>query len=126
RAGKRVAFLIDNPTLPDPTDCMERRVMKYWLVRALASGQETNCTVSLADHLKETADYLQMVQALKAAHPDMLVLDPTPLLCDEAHGICSISENGRFLYSYGDHVSDTAGTKIARRFIPELTADALR
>ncbi|WP_222105739.1 hypothetical protein [Paraburkholderia sp. BCC1885] len=37
----------------------------------------------------------------------MLIFDPVPTPCDMQKGICSISRDGKFLYSDGDHISDS-------------------
>jgi peptidoglycan/LPS O-acetylase OafA/YrhL len=122
KAGKRVALIVDNPTLPDPAQCMERSAMKYRVIRVLGRPDLAACTLPYNDYLKVTQHYRTMIAELQTLHPKLLVLDPAPLLCDEARGVCPISQNGSFLYSYGDHVSDYSNTIVARRFIPEMNA----
>ncbi|WP_082754751.1 acyltransferase family protein [Burkholderia savannae] len=119
-AGKRVALLVDNPTLPDPHDCMERSAMRYRIVRALASPNENACTLSYRKHLETTKEYRVLVDQLQKNHPNLLVLDATPILCDIRNDTCPISKDGNYLYSYGDHVSDYASTMIAHAFLPKL------
>ncbi|MGA7777381.1 MAG: acyltransferase family protein [Paraburkholderia sp.] len=122
KAGKRVALIVDNPTLPDPAQCMERSSMKYGVMRMLGGPDLAACTLHYGDYLKVTQQYREMIAKLQALHPKLLVLDPAPLLCDETHGTCPISQNGNFLYSYGDHVSDYASEMLARHFAPEMNA----
>jgi len=125
RAGKRVVLVIDNPTLPDPRGCMDRRLSGFAAVRALLSLHKTgvesdHCTIAYNAHLAATAKYRAIVSKLQTAYSDLLVFDPTPILCDVSKGICPIARNGKYLYSYGDHISDTANGLIAAQLLAQL------
>jgi hypothetical protein len=76
--------------------------------------------VRYTDHLQGTRAYQEFVQRLKKRNPDVLVFDPTPLLCDIPANKCTITEGRNFLYSYGDHISDYASSKIARQLLGEM------
>jgi hypothetical protein len=111
KAGKRAVFVVDNPTLPDPKTCMDRSIERFGAMRWLAARGRTEswddrCSVPLARHLSETAQYRELVKKLASANPDLIVFDPTPYLCNMSEGVCPIAKNGQFLYSYADHVSD--------------------
>jgi peptidoglycan/LPS O-acetylase OafA/YrhL len=119
-AGKNVVFVIDNPTVvserEDARDCT--RVTLLPLVeRALG---RRDCTLSLAAHRAETADYRELVTWLADRHPALRIFDTEPLLCDLAVGACPVSSGSSMLYSYGDHISDTGADRIAERLIPFL------
>jgi hypothetical protein len=80
----------------------------------LRRKENPRCTLRYRDHLAGTQPYRQLIAALQQRHPKLTVYDPTPLLCDTAHDVCRITDAGRFLYSYGDHISDYANSRIAK------------
>jgi hypothetical protein len=55
----------------------------------------------------------------------MVVYDPTPLLCDIPNNVCRVTEDGKFLYSYGDHISDFANSMIAKDMEEKFQAAGL-
>lgn len=119
QAGRRVVFVIDNPTFPDPTSCISGGATSNpFLNQFLRRKESPRCTIRYADHLAGTLTYRQFVGELKRLHPDLTVYDPTPLLCDIPHNVCTITQDGKFLYSYGDHISDYANSMIARDMLP--------
>ena len=115
QAGKRVVFVIDNPTFPDPTSCISGGVTASpFLNQFLRRKENPLCTIRYTDHLAGTRAYRQFIGELQRLHPGLTVYDPTPLLCDIPRNLCTITHEGKFLYSYGDHISDYANTLIAR------------
>jgi hypothetical protein len=70
--------------------------------------------------MKGTRAYQVFLKQLQAQNPELLIFDPLPELCDLTKNTCSISEGNNFLYSYGDHISDYASSKIAKRLLPLL------
>ena len=118
-SGKRVVFVIDNPTLPDPSSCISGDMTPFaWLNKFIYRNVNPYCTVQYSDHIKGTAPYQEFLKHLQAANPSLVVFDPLPELCDIPNNICTYAEGGNFLYSYGDHISDYAGSKIARELLP--------
>lgn len=119
KSGKRVVFVIDNPTLPDPSSCISGDMTPLaWLNKLIYRNVNPHCTVQYTDHIKGTAPYQTFLKQLQAANPSLLVFDPLQQLCDIPNNICTYAENRIFLYSYGDHISDYAGSKIARELLP--------
>ncbi len=115
QAGKRVWFVIDNPTFPDPRSCISGGATNSpTLNQVLRRKENPRCTLRYSDHLAGTQPYRQLISALQQQHPKLTVYDPTPLLCDTAHDVCRITDAGKFLYSYGDHISDYANSMIAK------------
>lgn len=115
QAGKRVMWIIDNPTFPDPRSCISGGATNSPVLNEVLRRKENpRCTISYSDHLAGTHAYREFVNQLQRLHPVMFVYDPTPLLCDISHDICSVAHEGKFLYSYGDHISDYANSLIAR------------
>lgn len=113
-SGKKVVLLVDNPTLPHPEDCLERTT-SIDLVNQLLVQKNPKCTLSLDWHLTLSKQYFHLLNEAKAAYPnDVRIYDATHLLCDENERICSHQRNGRFLYSYTDHISGYAADLIGR------------
>jgi hypothetical protein len=123
--GKRVVFVIDNPTLPDPNSCISGGLTRFeFLNSVLKRNQNPSCQLRFTDHLKGTAAYQEFITKLMHNNPALLVYDPLPLLCDLPADICTIAKEGKFLYSYGDHISDHAGMLMAKDMLPLI--DAMR
>ena len=119
RANKKVVFVIDNPTLPDPSSCIEGAMTSLPVLnRLLYRAANPNCKMTYTDHLTGTAAYQQLIKRLTARNPELLVFDPVPLLCDIPANQCTYHEVKYFLYSYGDHISDYANSKIAKQLLP--------
>ena len=107
-AGKRVIFVMDNPALPDPKDCINRTTPFETLNRLLPSAND-DCEISLSEFTYQTALYRTLLEQLKESYPDRVeIFDPTDIYCDRARDLCGPRRNGRFLYSYTDHISDYA------------------
>jgi peptidoglycan/LPS O-acetylase OafA/YrhL len=121
QAGKRVVFVVDNPTFPDPRSCISGGMTSSsFLNQFLYRKQNPRCTIRYTDHLAGTGAYRQFVAALAKNHPQLTVYDPTPLLCDISRNECAITRDGKYLYSYSDHISDFANSLIARELIPVI------
>jgi hypothetical protein len=121
--GKRVVFVIDNPTLPDPNSCITGGLTPFEsLNKVLRRAENPYCKLKYSDHIKGTAPFQHFISKLKQANPALLVYDTLPLLCDIPADICTIERDGKFLYSYGDHISDYAGMLIADQLLPLIEA----
>ncbi len=121
QAGKRAVFVIDNPTFPDPTSCISGGATpNSFLNRFLRRKENPRCAIHYSDHLAGTQAYRQFIGELKRLHPGLAIYDPTPLLCDIPNNVCTIIQDGKFLYSYGDHISDYANSMIARDMLPVI------
>lgn len=70
KAGKKVYFLIDNPSLPHPKDCISRAI-------SIAAENKKSCSKILHRRKK----YLELVARFKAAAPFVEIVDPTSVLC---------------------------------------------
>ena len=51
---------------------------------------------------------------------DVVVFDIASFLCDVAKDNCTYHEGRQFLYSYGNHISDVASSKIAKKILLKL------
>jgi hypothetical protein len=109
RAGKDVAFLVDNPEITDnPAACVVARPI------TLLSRHAT-CSVPRSEHERAIREF----RASLAAHvtrTGALVVDPTDAVyCDEH--TCSVTKDGASLYAYTDHLSDVGNAKVAALFL---------
>jgi hypothetical protein len=119
---KKVVFFIDHPAFPDPKSCISGGLTNNeFLNKIFYRKLNPRCSISYEQYRIDSARYYKWVEELKQRHPDMLVYDPAPLLCDIANNRCDISVNGKFLYSYGDHLSDYANSLIAKDLLPRIS-----
>lgn len=119
--GKQVVLLVDNPFLPDPRNCVAGGMTASPLLNQVLRRQPNpRCTLRWSDHLAGTAAYRQLLEALMNDNPQLIVYDPTPLLCDAGRNECSTTRDGKFLYSYSDHYSDVANSLIAKDLLATL------
>ncbi|WP_406867163.1 acyltransferase family protein [Paraburkholderia fungorum] len=120
-AGKRVVLMLDNPELRDPRQCMDRRPLAWPFVRHVLGVSDINpaqrCAISYRSYLDGTSAYRSVVDQMKARHPDLTVYDPTSVLCDPQRRVCPMTMNKKYLYSYGDHMSDYANGLVAEQFL---------
>jgi peptidoglycan/LPS O-acetylase OafA/YrhL len=108
-AGKKVVLLVDNPTFPDPKDCLGRKIAVKALAQLLRPTQNPACTLTIARHLELSEKYRRLLDDVKSKYPkEVTVFDTIKYLCDTDGGVCLPYKNGRLLYSYSYHLSDYA------------------
>lgn len=114
RLNKKVIFLVDNPTLPHPEDCISR-VSNIAVIDWLWGRQRNSkCVITYKEYLQSTEKYRAMIADLKKRFGDqLLIFETAPFLCDTSeNGVCSMTKdnlpNGRPLYTITDHISDYA------------------
>jgi peptidoglycan/LPS O-acetylase OafA/YrhL len=121
-AGKKVVFLIDHPGFPDPKSCISGGMTKNEFLNQFFTRKfNSRCSISYKQYQSDSQRYFDLIGDLKNRHPNLYVYDPTPLLCDIPNNQCEISKDGKFLYSYGDHLSDYANSLIARDLLPKIS-----
>lgn len=117
-AGRRVVFVKDNPTLPDPDSCISGGMTHHdFLNRFFFRHENQRCQLRLSEHLSGTQAYQSLVEKLQIANPALQVFDPLPLLCDVPKNLCTVAYQRQFLYSYGDHISDFSSSRIAQELM---------
>jgi peptidoglycan/LPS O-acetylase OafA/YrhL len=125
-AGKAVVMIVDNPTLPDPADCVSRVTSLPFLNDALAlRKRRSDCTITYARQLELSKPYRDVLFALKAKHERLQLFDTLDVLCEEKRVCSAADREGKVLYSYGDHVSELGASLVARALWPMLR-DAAR
>jgi hypothetical protein len=111
-----VVILVDNPTFPDPKRCMKdaRVTWRGTLARFFAIGEpDPHCEISIARHEELSVPYRRLLDEVRAVAPgNVQLFETAPLLCDMQRQRCGVFEGGKFLYSFADHVSDAASTRI--------------
>jgi peptidoglycan/LPS O-acetylase OafA/YrhL len=120
QAGKRVVFLVDNPSVGESSDCVPRRTGFAPFDNWLSRFHDPICNLAYDEYALAIKPYLDRVEALRAAHSALAVFDSTPLLCDVAANRCPMIRDGNFLYSYGDHISTYGGDLIAAGLSPVI------
>ena len=115
-SGKKIVLVLDNPTLPHPEDCLYRKT-SISFVNSILIKENSNpkCVLSLDKHLSLSSKYRELLEEVKATYPDDVeIFDTTKYLCDMEKRECTHMKDGRFLYSYSDHISDYAAGLIGR------------
>ena len=108
QARKDIVFLVDNPTLPHPEDCLNRQTT-IGLVNAMLVKENPKCKLPLERHRALSALYRKLLAEVQASYPGSVrIFDTTKYFCDMEAGVCQSRKNGHFLYSYTDHMSDYA------------------
>ena len=114
-AQKKIVFLIDNPTLPHPEDCLPRTTSSEVLNRLLKQTLNQRCLLPLDRHLELSRKYRQLLMTLARNNEGAVTLfDSVPFLCDQKDNICKTTKDGRLLYDGTDHISDHAAGLIGQ------------
>ncbi len=122
KAGKRVMLLVDHPGFPDPKSCISGGLTKSeFLNHFLYRKENPLCSMTYEQHMHTNERYRLWLKTLQEKHPSLIVYDPTSLICDISNNKCSISKDGQFLYSYGDHYSDYGNSMIAKDLLPKIS-----
>lgn len=121
KAGKKVIFLVDHPGFPDPKSCISGGMTKIEFLNQFFYRKENKqCSMTYKQHMHTNERYRLWIKTLQQQHPNLIVYDPTHLICDVANNYCGIASDGKFLYSYGDHYSDYGNSLVAKDFLSKL------
>lgn len=113
KVGKKIVLVVDNPTLAHPEDCINRRTGINSLDNIFVQNNQ-KCSITLNEHAQLAKKYFSLLKAIKEKYPeDVFIFDTLPYLCND-NGVCSHRKNGRFMYSYSDHISDYAASEVGR------------
>ena len=119
-AGKKVVLYIDNPPLPNPEDCLQRKTTIGILNRLLVNPNPL-CELPIQTFIDQTAKYYLMFEQLKQEFPRQVdIFDATEIFCGSEDRICRHVRWNQLLYSYTDHPSDYAARIIGRNLNPFL------
>ena len=119
-AGKKVVLYIDNPPLPNPEDCLQRKTTIGILNRLLFNPNPL-CEMPIQTFIDQTAKYYLMFEQLKREFPGQVdIFDATEIFCGSEDRICRHVRWERFMYSYTDHPSDYAAGIVGLNLNPFL------
>lgn len=103
--NKNIVLVMSPPELGfEPKACLNNRPVS-WNKRSLE-----NCGITYADYLARTAEYRQIISDVLKEIPDIFVVDPSKVLCDNT--FCTAFSNGYFLYGDNNHFSPTGASKV--------------
>jgi len=120
RADKKVVLYIDNPPLPNPEDCLQRKTTIGLLNRLLVNPNPL-CEMPIQTFVDQTTKYREMFNQLKQEFPGKVeIFDATEIFCGSEDRICRHTRWNHFMYSYTDHPSDYAAGIIGQNLNPFL------
>lgn len=120
QAGKKVVLYIDNPPLPNPEDCLQRKTTIGVLNRLLVKPNPL-CDMPIQTFIDQTAKYYLMFEQLKQEFPGQVdIFDATEIFCGSEDRICRHVRWDHFMYGYTDHPSDYAAGIIGLNLNPFL------
>lgn len=112
---KKVVIVVDNPSLPDPKDCVSREASSRFLNFIFQPKSNVACHLTISDHLARTEKYQKLLDTMVTKYPHQVrIFDTLSYMCDEKEGSCKTYKNGRLMYSFGDHISDHASGLIGK------------
>ncbi|MBF0299335.1 MAG: hypothetical protein HQK51_11480 [Oligoflexia bacterium] len=115
--GKKIVITVDNPTLPNPRDCLDRTTAIPLINNIFNKYKNSNCNLSYTKHLELSKQYLTLLLKLKELYPFLEIYDPAYILCDIKNDLCPSFRNNNFLYSYSDHISNYSNNLIGKEVI---------
>jgi SGNH domain (fused to AT3 domains) len=114
----RVVYVLEIPTFESPPACFLRPIK--------LPGNSCSSRIPRDSLTASRADYKARVLQVQNKHPDIVIVDPVPALCNST--ACSqTSRSGKVLYSDKLHLSPAGGRRFAvnsgfARFIAEATS----
>lgn len=113
--GKKVVLVVDNPALPNPQDCINRKT-SFEFINQYFSKSKNDCYLPMVTYESQIKIYRELLNKVQLAHPDSVrIFDPTDIYCDNSSGLCEAIKNGRLMYSYTDHISDYASGLVGHK-----------
>jgi hypothetical protein len=124
-SGKRVVLVVDNPTLPHPDHCTERRTGSALLDQMLHLREINQpCRLGVDEYLRLSAQYRSLLAEVVWENPGRVFLfDTLPYVCDLKRRECLSYQNGRPVYGTTDHVSEHTATIVAtalNRYVSQI------
>jgi peptidoglycan/LPS O-acetylase OafA/YrhL len=115
KAGKKIVIVVDNPTFPDPRDCVGRTTTSDVLNSVLVKNVSWRCRLEVSRHLELSKPYLDLLEQVRKTNPEKItIFDTLKYFCDLERGVCLPFRNNRLLYSYSHHMSDYAAGLIGK------------
>lgn len=127
-ANKNVVLIIDNPTLADPKDCLNRQTSISWLNRLLGLDMpNSQCHIAHSEQLKLSQLHRNLLASVAKNYPGRVtVFDTLPVLCDTKSNDCNAHMNNRAMYGVTDHISDYAAGLVGSALNDSIRLDSSR
>jgi SGNH domain (fused to AT3 domains) len=114
----RIVYILEIPTFDTPPACFLRPLK--------LPGNSCSSRIPRNALTASRADYKAKVLQVQDKHPEMVIVDPVPALCNST-ACAQTSRSGRVLYSDKMHLSPAGGRRFAidsgfARFIAEATS----
>lgn len=104
----KTVFLIDVPELGIKDGCVKNKkslqINSFKITDLVTSSTPESCFVPRISYKKRTVRYIEMVKRVRSEFPNILLIDPTDLFCDQHKCKGYDSEYG-FLYADSDHLN---------------------
>ena len=115
KAGKKIVIVVDNPTFPDPRDCVGRKTTSGVVNSILVKSVSWRCRLEVSQHLELSKLYLNLLDQVHRTNPEKItIFDTLKYFCDLENGVCLPYRDNRLLYSYSYHISDYAAGLIGK------------
>ena len=90
---------MDNPTLPYPEDCIERKTLFGTIY-----NEKEICTVDINEQYRMAEKYHVLLKNLKDKNPEKVhIFETMDYYCTSKE--CSILKENKLLYGFTDHIS---------------------
>ena len=115
KAGKKIVIVVDNPTFPDPRDCVGRKTTSGVVNSIFVKSVSWRCRLEVRRHLELSKLYLNLLDQVRKTNPGKItIFDTLKYFCDLEKGVCLPYRDNRLLYSYSHHISDYAAGLIGK------------
>lgn len=104
KAKKKIIFVHDVPTTPFIGDKFMPRPF-FETSFPVCIFTESLCIYGIDRVITTQLSYRKITNAVLRGFPEVKVLDPVPLFCDEGSGLCLSHPNGAAVYSDEHHIS---------------------
>lgn len=116
KSDKKVYYFLENPELGMlPKSCLGRPLT--------FKTDQLECSVDLSVYKSRMSDYRAGVFEMKNNFPDLLILDPESLFCDEQ--TCRVILNNKLLYADDNHLSIEGSRLVANNFMSTIIPKTL-
>ncbi len=121
KKGKQIIVIKDHPAFPDPKSCIGGGMTQsHFLNNFFYRNENPRCHLTYQQYQYDSTPYHQLMTDLSKEFPFIKMFDLADYLCNQEKNICPMHESGQFLYSYGDHLSDYANSKLAKILLPQI------
>jgi peptidoglycan/LPS O-acetylase OafA/YrhL len=113
--GKRVVFVHQVPEFGFfPPFCGSRPIpLNVW-----QKEDKDRCSIARGLVDKRQEEYRQLFESVKVNFPDLLIMDPVPIFCNEAR--CSMKKDLTYFYRDDNHLNNLGAYYFGKKIVAEL------